>query len=484
MPDMHWNDKKLKLAALHQAARRGNLTKVEQLLKGKSKAQADEAGEFNDTPMMWAAYEGHPKVVNRLLAMGANVKAVDKLNLTPLHLAAANGHCEIITALLSKGANPKAIDVHGKTPLHWTAAGDHPDAIRTFVQSKVSADVHGSDGSTALHEAAICGHPAAIRALVKVGANVNRADKHKVTPLHEAVRENRYVSVETLIDNGANPNVKDRHGMTPLHYAAKIHLHHVAHKVGAGMHQDIVEQLIDAGADMKTEDNKGKTPLHYSQRSGHHAVTAMLIDKGGFAVAKAPKNEGIAEKVFKQTCPSIVFIETNAGQPGSSGVIVGDGIVATNFHVVNPEPGEKQTEITVYKAEGRRINPWDSYKAELIGSDPDRDFCLLRAWGLKGEPMAIRPYHDLRVGEDVYAIGNPVGATLTLSAGVISQMRDDGDCREIQTNAAISHGSSGGGLFDQYGNLIGITTGSLKHGQNLNYAIAADLFLGFLPIKR
>ena len=479
MPDMHWNDKKLKLAALHQAARRGNLTKVEQLLKGKGKAQADEAGEFNDTPMMWAAYEGHPEVVNRLLALGANVKAVDKINMTPLHLAAANGHCEIITKLLSKGANAKAIDVDGWTAMDWAASGDHPDAIRTFVAGKVSADVHGADGKTALHHAAVFGHPAAIRALIKGGADVNRSDKYKVAPLHMAVEENRFVSVETLLENGANPNVKDRSGMTPLHYAARTPLHYYAPNIG---HVDIIEQLIGAGADLEQTDKNGRTPLYYSQRRGHHNVTKLLIDMGDFA-AKAPKDESVAERVYTQAATSIVFIQTDTARPGS-GVIVEGDLVVTNHHIASKRPRETQPKLVVYKAKGRRIIERERYDARVIDGDRDRDFCLLHVPGLKGEAMSIRPYHDLRVGEDVYAIGNPLGETLTITAGVISQMRDEGERREIQTNAAISDGSSGGGLFDKYGNLIGITTESLVQGQNINYAIAADLLWGFIPFKR
>lgn len=478
MPDMHWNDKKLKLAALHQAARRGNLTKVEQLLKGKSKTQADEAGEFNDTPMMWAAYEGHPKVVNRLLAMGANVKAVDKLNLTPLHLAAANGHCEIITALLSKGANASVVDGEGATPLHWAVAGDYPDAIQVFTQNKVNADVQGVGGKTALHYAALCGHPASIRALIKGGANVNRADKYKSSPLHDASEKGHYIAVEALVNGGAKLNAKDKNGCTPLHVAAMYG------------HADIVEQLMDAGADAEKADNNGRTPLFYSQRGGHHDIAKMLIDSGQFTVAKSPKGGNVAEKIFRKVSFSIVYIEADTAQGTSqgSGVIVANNIVATNYHVVKGGVDK----IRVHKVEkekdrGIRIDEsgrFREFPAKIWDADTDRDFCLLEVPDLNGESVDIRPYHDLRVGEDVYAIGNPLGETLTLSGGMISQKRNERGRRVIQTNAAISGGSSGGGLFDKEGNLIGITTESLIDGENLNYAIAADLLFGFVPGKR
>ena len=468
MPYSYWSDKKLKLPALHQAARRGNLTQVKKLLKGKAKA--DEAGENGSTPMMWAAYEGHSSVVAYLIAMGANVKATDKDDTTPLHNAAARGHCEIIAALLSKGANAKALDDKGITPLHWAAAGDYPDAIQAFTQKRVSANMQGANGKTALHYAALYGHPAAIRALIEGGADVNRADKNKFVPLHNAAKEGRRLSVQVLVNGGANPNARDENGMTPLHHAAYCG------------HAAIVEHLIESGADMEKADKNGRTPLFYSQRSGHHDVTEMLIEMGDFGAAKAPKGENIAEKVFKHACPSVVFIQTPTAT--GSGVIVEDGFVVTNLHVVGAEPGETQTGIEVCKAEGRRINEWDRYKAEVVDGDPIRDFCLLHVPGLGGKVATIRPYHDLRVGEEVYAIGNPQEQTLTLSGGVISQKRDEGERREIQTNAAISHGSSGGGLFDKEGNLIGITTEGHRASENINYAIAADLVFGFVPGKR
>ena len=481
MPGSHWDDKKLKLPALHQAARRGNLAQVKKLLKGK-KAKVNEAGEFGDTPIMWAAYEGNASVVAYLIAAGANVKAADKEKTTPLHLATGNGHCEIIAALLAKGANAKAMDGDGFTPLHWAAVWDYPDAIQVFTKSKVNANVRGIEGITALHAAAALGHPAAIRALIKGGADVNQADKNKTTPLHQAAAKNRYLSVGVLVDNGAVPSVKDDDGSTPLHLAAD------------GGHEEIVKHLLDAGAKSNLSDKEGNTPLYYAQRGGHHGVAKMLIDRGQFATAKTPDDKNTAEKVFKQVSFSIVYIEAETAQgtvESGSGVIVKGNLVATNWHVV----GDGEDNIRVWKAEkekdrGIQIDlsggSPSCLEATIFGRDPDQDFCLLKVPGLEGDAVEIRPYHDLRVGEDVYAIGNPLGETHTLSGGVISQKREDEEGRKIQTNAAISPGSSGGGLFDKEGNLIGITTESHpdKERENLNYAIAADLVWGFLPGKR
>ena len=157
-----------------------------------------------------------------------------------------------------------------------------------------------------------------------------------------------------------------------------------------------------------------------------------------------------------------------------SGVVVGKGEVATNCHVV----GDAQ-EITVHQTTGadgqiHRIN------ARLLVRDNERDLCLLLAEGLSessAEPVEeMGKAGDLSVGEAVLAVGAPEGLELSLSRGLVSQLRNFGqeqDAPLVQTDAAISPGSSGGGLFNQDGELVGITTFKWK-GENLNFAIPAE----------
>ena len=80
----------------------------------------------------------------------------------------------------------------------------------------------------------------------------------------------------------------------------------------------------------------------------------------------------------------------------------------------------------------------------------------------------------MQVGQKVYAIGSPQGLDLTLSDGMVSSLREGEDGTFIQTTAPISPGSSGGGLFNERGVLVGIVTFQMRSGQNLNFAIPAD----------
>jgi S1-C subfamily serine protease len=89
-------------------------------------------------------------------------------------------------------------------------------------------------------------------------------------------------------------------------------------------------------------------------------------------------------------------------------------------------------------------------------------------------PVHIIPSSDVATGERVYAIGAPEGLELTFSEGVVSSLRESEGVHIIQTSAPTSPGSSGGGLFDARGNLIGITTFQLKEGQSLNFALPGE----------
>lgn len=92
----------------------------------------------------------------------------------------------------------------------------------------------------------------------------------------------------------------------------------------------------------------------------------------------------------------------------------------------------------------------------------------------------MRSYASLEVGEPAYTLGSPVGLELTLSNGIVSGQREEDGRSFVQTTAPISPGSSGGGLFDSRGNLLGITTLALvgrEHlNQSLNFAIPADSY--------
>jgi Flp pilus assembly protein TadD len=184
------------------------------------------------------------------------------------------------------------------------------------------------------------------------------------------------------------------------------------------------------------------------------------------------------QELFKRLSPSIFVVEA-LDQKGvvvafGSGVAVAPDQVVTNEHLTD---GAKALRVR----QGR--NTWPATIAHL---DADHDLAQLKVDGLKASPVRVRPSETLTVGERVYAIGAPEGLELTLSDGLVSGLRELGNARIIQTTAAISHGSSGGGLFDTEGRLIGITAFFVRKGQNLNFALPGEwvLALNKLPAPK
>jgi tetratricopeptide (TPR) repeat protein len=189
------------------------------------------------------------------------------------------------------------------------------------------------------------------------------------------------------------------------------------------------------------------------------AIVVWLLALPGLALG------GGASEVFQKVKDAIVVVKAldREGQEVSqgSGVVLPSGEVVTNHHVV-----EKGVTVTVV-AKGR------SALAFVVGQDPDRDLALLFVVGLDASPAQLGRTESLKVGHRVFAVGAPYGLELSISEGIVSQLRGKKP-PIIQTTAAISPGSSGGGLFNEQGQLVGITSFYLKGGQGLNFAVPVE----------
>jgi hypothetical protein len=200
-----------------------------------------------------------------------------------------------------------------------------------------------------------------------------------------------------------------------------------------------------------------------------------------------PADSGGAEAVFKMSASKVVFLITrkaNDIHARASGIILtADGYVATNFHAVQ---GADSVEIRYFP------NPQDSdtYQsfngAKLLYADRDRDVAILK---VNGNAL---PFLDCqaavvsapRIGEPVFAIGNPKGLNNTISEGIVSALRSANGENVIQHTAAISPGSSGGALLDSSGDLLGMNSRLVADAQNLNFAISAEYLAEGLAVAR
>lgn len=207
-------------------------------------------------------------------------------------------------------------------------------------------------------------------------------------------------------------------------------------------------------------------------------------------------------EIFGSVAPSVVFIyaklKPRGGKPGGAAtgtgsVLTRDGLILTNQHVI---ADSEALYVALFPPGGRReITPEDLHQARLVRYDASKDLALIR---LVQPPPQLRPlpfgqFGTIKVGEEVHAIGHPLGNTWTYTKGVISQIRDQYHWQDstglkrsasvIQTQTPISPGNSGGPLLDGSGRLVGVNSfGAAGQGaQGLNFAVAVsevEQFLG------
>lgn len=211
---------------------------------------------------------------------------------------------------------------------------------------------------------------------------------------------------------------------------------------------------------------------------GNESVTPTT-----YSIAKSSKSAISAEEIIAKNSPSVVEIRTESvardgwlnnfvKQGAGSGVIINkNGYIVTNNHVI-----EGAQKITVALKNGK------GYSAKLIGRDPETDLAILRinATGLR--PAEFGESSKLQMGQFVVAIGNPLGQLGgTATAGIVSSLNrritiDGKEMELLQTDASINPGNSGGGLFDNYGNLIGIVVAksSGNNIEGIGFAIPID----------
>jgi serine protease Do len=163
---------------------------------------------------------------------------------------------------------------------------------------------------------------------------------------------------------------------------------------------------------------------------------------------------------------------------GSGFIIDSDGFVLTNHHVI-----DNAERITVTLADGR------AFRAEVVGTDPAIDVALLKIPGARDLPEAPHGNSDdLRVGEWVCAIGNPLGYVHSVTVGVVSfigrKLFDVSLDDYIQTDAAINFGNSGGPLINSRGQVIGINAAVSSRTSSIGFAVPINQAVAILPQLR
>lgn len=148
-----------------------------------------------------------------------------------------------------------------------------------------------------------------------------------------------------------------------------------------------------------------------------------------------------------------------------SGVMLSERLLVTNYHIIEGR--------NVYVTQSSSVSGNDTHW-RLYKFDKALDLALMTTDKKHSYVDSFQKIGQLKVGQKVYAIGSPEGLKNTLSEGLISGKRIVDGESVIQTTASITYGSSGGGLFSETGELVGITSSGLEGGANLNFAIPID----------
>ncbi len=258
----------------------------------------------------------------------------------------------------------------------------------------------------------------------------------------------------------------------------------------------------------------GGTATLVQRLAADPATTSASAPVAGTNVAA--RGTGTVAGVAEAVSPSIVEISaaSNSGKSTGSGVIVtADGEIVTNNHVISGA-----SEITV------RLDDGSTYPAEVVGTDPDKDLALIKLKGASGlKAASLGSSKDVKVGDEVVAIGSPEGLTGTVTSGIVSaldrdvtvakdedrgqgQERQQYDPRQgwpfefggqqfngetgsskttykaLQTDASLNPGNSGGALINMNGEIIGINS-AMYAPSSSNGSTAGSVGLGFaIPI--
>lgn len=229
-------------------------------------------------------------------------------------------------------------------------------------------------------------------------------------------------------------------------------------------------------------------------------------------------SNGTVSGVAENVSPSVVRIDTRTGSgqgTGSGVVITADGEIVTNNHVID---GASQIQVTM--SDGKK------YSAKIVGTDPDKDLALIKLVGASGlKPASLGNSDNVKVGDEVVAIGSPDRLTGTVTSGIVSALNrevnvpksekqqspqggypfsyggqqfngdtgtDTTSYKAIQTDASLNPGNSGGALVNMNGEIVGMpsaiyspSSGSGSAGSvGLGFAIPVNTIKADLPSLR
>ena len=202
-------------------------------------------------------------------------------------------------------------------------------------------------------------------------------------------------------------------------------------------------------------------------RSSIKTVEADLTSTSE-SLAELSAVSGDFRSIVEDAVHGVVSVLTDDGQ-GSGAIYSDDGYIVTNYHVV-----KSASDIDVLFSNGARVD------AVLIGADTVNDIALLQVGLSNLNELDFGNSNDVKIGQKVVALGNPLGLSFTVTEGIVSakdRVITSGAAGLIQTDVAVNPGNSGGPLLNTDGEVIGIVNAKLQGYEGLGFAIPSNVVI-------
>ena len=276
-------------SALHEAIHTGHTSVVNLLLNHHATdIDIEQKGRVARTPLLLAAQQGHPTILDALLKSSADLSAKSKRDDTALHFAARHEEPDCVKLLLRYKAPIASRNGYGETPLHIAASVGSNQCAKHLINAGAPLEAKDSEGFTALCMVASSGHSRAVEQLLQAGAKTDTRDgmDDRKLPLNRAAALGHNECVKLLLNAGAPLEAVD-FGATAL-VAASCH-----------GHPETLKLLLKAGAKVDARNN-GRTPLILAAWNGHRDVIDLLLAAGASMEARGQRGRTAVFYIMKK----------------------------------------------------------------------------------------------------------------------------------------------------------------------------------------
>lgn len=435
-------------SAIHYAAWGGHLSLVIWLVDraGASLGAVDVVG---NTPLLYAVYGGHRKVVEALLRMGRSLNETNDKNHSPLLQAACGGHTDMVTwllddlnfdiaetdsdgntallfaawgghfdtmmCLLERGASLFEQNINGHTALLSAANGGRIHIIEWLLTQEFTLTETNHNGDTCLLLAAYGGHLRLVEWLVEKDVNLTARNRCGFTPLLSAANGGQLEMAKWLVNRGASISERDEDGYTPLILAA------------CGGNIELVQYFLSLGASLQETNDNGDTPLLLASYCGHTELVDWLLKNGSSLAEKNETGMGVLISAANGGNAKVVSYLVQTIQ--EAGPECGDGLEIVDQGGYTPlllaaQRGHLKV-VQILAAAGANVHArttrYDNDALLLAHGYPEVAKCIRRIWDMSPLEVAVDAGFVDRVHELI-----PTSAHYRLNSayGVAAQVLD------------------------------------------------------------